>query len=72
VTLTCSGEVLGDVAAGGTGTAHADGDGVQLGKRYADEDLGLELLCTKAGTGSLAVDGKPLALKGVKQLPSSD
>ena len=25
------------------------GDGPQLGKRYADEELGLELLCTRAG-----------------------
>ncbi len=72
VTITCSGEVVGDVAAGGSGSPHADGEGVQLGKRYADEELGLELLCTKAGAGSLAVDGRPLALKGVKQLPSSD
>ncbi|HUZ10867.1 MAG TPA: hypothetical protein VMU76_11945 [Acidimicrobiales bacterium] len=71
VKLTCSGELLGDIGATGAGGGH-DGDGAQLGKRYADEDLGLELLCTKAGSGTLAVDGRPLALKGVKQLPSSD
>ena len=29
------------------------GDGPLLGKRYADEELGLELLCTRAGDGAL-------------------
>jgi len=48
------------------------GDGPLLGKRYADDDLGLELLCTRAGTGALTVDGRPLLLKGPKPLPSSD
>jgi hypothetical protein len=48
------------------------GDGPLLGKRYADDDLGLELLCTRAGTGALTVDGRPLLLKGAKPLPSSD
>ena len=48
------------------------GDGPLLGKRYADDDLGLELLCTRPGTGALTVDGRPLLLKGAKPLPSSD
>jgi hypothetical protein len=48
------------------------GDGPLLGKRYADEDRGLELLCTRAGTGALTVDGRPLLVKGAKPLPSSD
>ena len=52
--------------------AGAEGDGPQLGKRYADEELGLELLCSKAGAGSLTVDGRELPLKGAKPLPSSD
>ncbi|MHB8671232.1 MAG: hypothetical protein ACYDAD_11880 [Acidimicrobiales bacterium] len=46
--------------------------GTVLGKRYADEDLGLELLCTKAGKGSLSISGVPLALKEARPLPSSD
>ena len=33
---------------------------------------GLELLCTRAGTGALTVDGRPLLIKGAKPLPSSD
>jgi len=48
------------------------GEGVALGKRYVDDDLGVELLCTKAGEGSLSIDGKPVVLKGAKPLPSSD
>ncbi len=48
------------------------GDAVLLGKRYADEEVGLELLCTKAGAGALTLDGAVLGLKGAKPLPSSD
>ena len=47
-------------------------DGCQLGKRYADEESGLELLCTKAGQGTLSIGTEPLGLKGAKPLPSSD
>jgi hypothetical protein len=46
--------------------------GTQLGKRYADEDSGIEVLCTKAGNGTLTLDGVPLEIKGAKPLPSSD
>jgi hypothetical protein len=46
--------------------------GTPIGKRYADEGAGLELLCTKAGQGSLSLDGKPLELKAAKPLPASD
>jgi hypothetical protein len=48
------------------------GDGPLLGKRYADDELGLELLCSRAGTGALTVDGRVLPVKGAKPLPSSD
>ena len=48
------------------------GEGSKLGKRYVDEELGLELLCTKPGAGTLSVDGRALTLKGAKPLPSSD
>ena len=57
-------------AGGAVDPAHSEG--TQLGKRYADDALGLELLCTKAGEGSLSVDGAPLGLKDAKPLPSSD
>lgn len=46
--------------------------GSLLGKRYAVEDLGLELLCAKAGDGALTCNGQPVELKGAKPLPSSD
>lgn len=45
--------------------------GTQVGKRFEHES-GLELLCTKAGAGTLAVDGVALPLKESKPLPSSD
>jgi hypothetical protein len=48
------------------------GDAPLLGKRYADEEVGLELLCTRPGKGALTLDGRPLPLKGAKPLPSSD
>jgi hypothetical protein len=52
--------------------ATSTGDAPLLGKRYADEELGLEVLCTKGGDGSLTVGDKPLLVKGAKPLPSSD
>jgi hypothetical protein len=46
--------------------------GSLLGKRYIDEESGLEVLCTKAGAGSLSLGKKLLAVKEAKLLPSSD
>jgi hypothetical protein len=46
--------------------------GTQLGKRYADEALGLEVLCTKGGDGALSVGETILEVKGAKPLPASD
>ena len=46
--------------------------GTQLGKRYADVDSGLEVLCTKGGVGTLSVEGRMLTQKEAKRLPSSD
>ena len=48
------------------------GDAALLGKRYADDDLGLEVLCTRAGEGALTLGGRILPIKGAKPLPSSD
>ena len=44
--------------------------GTQLGKRYATDDI--ELLCTKAGPGSLSVGDTPIGIKDPKPLPASD
>ena len=73
VDVRCGGEPLQEIGAGSerrpmTGT----GDPTLTGKRYADEDLGLELLCTKAGEGWLSIADRPLLVKGAKPLPSSD
>jgi hypothetical protein len=46
--------------------------GSAVGKRYVDEETGLEVLCTKPGTGALSVGETPLQLKQAKPLPSSD
>jgi hypothetical protein len=46
--------------------------GTLLGKRYTDELQSLELLCLKAGEGSLSVGAVPLVLSGAKPLPASD
>lgn len=51
-------------------TAHSDG--TLLGKRYLSADESVEVLCTKAGDGSLSIGSEPLARKDAKPLPSSD
>jgi hypothetical protein len=74
-----------DLACGGAAMLPIDGeapagaiidptlaDGTQLGKRYADDAIGIEVLCTKPGDGTLTVDGGRLPLKEAKPLPSSD
>ena len=72
--ITCGGAPL--VAAGeAAGDAVADAEqmgGCEVGKRYVNADETLELLCVKAGDGSLGADGTPLLIKGSKNLPSSD
>ena len=54
VDLGCGGAPLLDDGQEPDAAATLDpslGDGPLLGKRYADDDLGLELLCTRAGHG---------------------
>ena len=50
----------------------ARSDGTLIGKRYESDAVGLEVLCTKAGEGSLAVNGELVPEKDAKPLPSSD
>ena len=47
-------------------------DGIHMGKRYFDAESGIELLASKAGLGSLTIDGRKMQLKDAKALPSSD
>jgi hypothetical protein len=48
------------------------GDAAQIGKRYADDDVGVELLCSRPGPGALTLNGAVLPMKGAKPLPASD
>ncbi|WP_433502778.1 hypothetical protein ACQP04_23760 [Pseudonocardia halophobica] len=74
IELTCGGAPVADLTGGAaTGTPDAArAGGTLVGKRYGHPDSGLELLCTKAGAGSLAVGAEPLEPVQAKTLPSSD
>jgi len=60
----------GDAGSGAIAAGHEGS--ILLGKRYVDEESDIEVLCTKAGDGALAVDGRVLVPKTAKPLPSSD
>lgn len=72
--LSCGGApMIAPTAAAGAATLSAAHAGETLiGKRYVNADESVELLCTKGGKGSLALNGTPLDVKQAKQLPSSD
>ena len=75
VEVGCGGAPMVEVGQPAPADATLDaslGEPAAIGKRYADEDAGLEVLCTKAGEGALTLDGTVLLLKGAKPLPSSD
>jgi hypothetical protein len=74
--ITCGGRLMVDVKAG-TPVELIPADpaftqATKLGKRYENAAATIELLCTKGGTSSLAVDGEILAVKAAKPLPASD
>jgi hypothetical protein len=46
--------------------------GSAIGKRYVDGGERIELLCTKPGSGTLALGEEVLTTKRAKALPSSD
>lgn len=74
--LTCGGAPMVDPKGPAAGLDNAADPeqmaGTLLGKRYAAPGLGIELLCTRAGTGTLAVAGEPLPVKTATPLPASD
>ena len=73
IDLTCGGAAMGPVGSTASGAPHADhATGCAIGKRYVSASGELELLCVKAGPGSLALAGAPLTVKGAKKLPPSD
>ena len=76
IDLRCGGEPMigfeDERATGSATSAGASGGGSAIGKRYVDAHGSLEILCTKAGSGSLSVGDAPLTIKEAKPLPSSD
>ena len=75
VVLECGGWPMVNTAAAkpeGLTVSPVHAAGVLMGKRYFDEAAGIEVLGSKAGTGSLSIDGRPLTIKQPKPLPSSD
>jgi hypothetical protein len=72
VDLTCGGQPMVPVPAEPGTAVEDDGPGTLVGKRYVDEETGVELLCTKGGAGQLRIAGRVLGIKQAKNLPSSD
>ena len=78
-TLTCGGVAMAAPDQAGTVQPATAGEpdpslmgGTQIGKRYVDVADTIQVLCTKAGTGTLALDGEPLHIQAAKPLPASD
>ena len=74
VVLECGGHsmvALGQDPPAGASLDEAHAGGTAIGKRFEHES-GLEVLCTKAGEGSLSLGATPLPAKDAKPLPSSD
>ena len=75
IDLRCGGQPMVDISDGGGQSAEpASGfdDGTQIGKRYGDAAAGVEVLCTKAGVGSISIGDTLLVMEGAKPLPASD
>lgn len=73
VELSCGGTpmVEGDGANGPT-VDPGYSDGTAIGKRYVNADGSLEVLCVKAGDGSLSSGDAALNVKDAKKLPKTD
>jgi hypothetical protein len=71
--LSCSGATMTSTATGGTGSLEPQrAEGTVLGRRYVNADETFEVLCVKAGGGTLCLDDTKLIPKQAKALPSSD
>ena len=71
--VECGGYPMADQVAETTVTIDPNfAEGCKVGKRYVNADGSVELLCVKAGDGSLAIGGTALTTKDAKPLPSSD
>jgi hypothetical protein len=74
VDLRCGGKPMVDLqqAPAPAASVSADAPVTLIGKRYWCESAGLELLCTKAGSGQLTVGDEPMVIRSTAALPSSD
>ena len=73
VELSCGGAPMvegGDANGGAVNPDHAGG--TAIGKRYVNADGSLEVLCVKAGDGSLSSGDTALTVKDAKKLPKTD
>ncbi len=71
--VECGGKPMGDDKPATLGEVDpAFAEGTKIGKRYVDTAGTVELLCVKAGKGSLSIGGVALQTKDAKPLPSSD
>ena len=71
--IECGGAAMGEAKPAEVAALNPDfSSGTLLGKRYTDADGQYELLCVRAGKGSLSVDGVALVTKDAKPLPASD
>jgi hypothetical protein len=72
--LRCGGRPMREALSARSGESLDPGfaHGTELGKRYVSDDGGLELLCVKAGTGSVSLGSAVLSVKAPKPLPASD
>lgn len=71
--IACGGAPMVEERTGAAGEIDpAFAEGTKIGKRYQDAEGAFELLCVKAGKGSLSADGVALVPKDAKPLPSSD
>ena len=73
--VRCGGAPMVPPDAGDVGRQPLDptfASGTLMGKRYAEADAGIELLCTKPGDGSLSIGDVVVPTKDAKPLPSSD
>ncbi|SFP21821.1 MULTISPECIES: hypothetical protein [Actinomadura] len=70
--LMCAGAEMRAPGAEPAAPEPVDGPPILLGKRYSDDESGVEVLCTKAGPGPLTVNDRELTQKAAKALPASD
>lgn len=75
VSLECGGHPMipnGSDKPAGLALSETHAAGSQMGKRYSEDQSGMEVLCVKAGAGSLSADGNAINAKDAKKLPASD